>query len=91
MARSNAESRHDARDGSPVTQTHDATDPRFITILGDYDSHARWVARIQNTDTKHVAVDVLIVLAADGTVTVATRPANQSDCTWAPPIDAERR
>ena len=77
--------------GHPMTEAIDVRDPNFITVLADYDSHARWVARIQNTDTDQIPIDLLITLAADGTVTVATRPARYQSCSWAPPDTAERR
>lgn len=69
----------------------DALEPRFATVLADHDGHCRWVVRVRNYDTGDKAVDLLIVLNPDGTVTVATRPPNGHGCTWSPPIDATRR
>jgi len=72
-----------------VSIHQDTLEPRFITIMADYDGFARWVAEVRNADTGNVALEVLIVLEEDGSIALATRPS--SDCTWSPPIMAIRR
>lgn len=69
----------------------DALEPRFATVLADHDGHCRWVARVGNYDTGDHRFELLITLAPDGSVTLATRPLHGSGCTWSPPIDATRR
>lgn len=67
----------------------DLLDPKFITIMADYDGFARWVVKVRNADTHDIALQVLIVLDEDGNIALATRPT--SECTWSPPLIAERR
>lgn len=71
------------------------SDPTFISVLADRDGHARWVARINTHDimqaSDHQGIYILVVLAEDGTLQVATKPGNGWEATWSPPLDVERR
>ena len=70
---------------------HDLGDPQFVTVLADMDQHCRWVARVRTHDTGEKEFDLLIVLDPDGNVSVATRPWTNPECSWTPPIIANRR
>lgn len=69
--------------------------PKFITVMGDHDGHARWVAHIDCTDVmsayRQGGVHLLVVLDQEGNVTVAFKPGRHWEASWSPPITLERR
>jgi hypothetical protein len=69
--------------------------PYTVTVLGDRDGEARWVAKIENYDITAAAIaggiHLLVMLDQDGLIRVATKPGNAWDSTWSPPIMMERR
>ncbi len=67
------------------------SEPQFVTVLADMDKHCRWVAHVRTHDTGEKEFDLLIVLDAEGNITVATRPWAHPECSWTPPIIANRR
>lgn len=66
-------------------------EPKFVTVLADIDNFCRWVAHVRTHDTGEKQFDLLIVLDSDGNIDVATRPSLHPECSWSPPIIANRR
>lgn len=78
-----------------MTNIAPVTDPKFVTILADYDNHARWVAHIDTTDVmeayRNGGIHLLVTLNAEGEIVVAFKPGRHWDATWSPPITLDRR
>ena len=69
-------------------------DPQFVTVLGDNDGHARWLACIDSDDVmsayRQGGIYLLVTLTPDGEIYLSTKPGREWNCTWAPPLQAER-
>jgi hypothetical protein len=69
-------------------------DPKFVTVLADYDGFARWLCHMDGTDImaayRQGGVHLLVTLSPDGEITLATKPGREWSCSWAPPTTAER-
>lgn len=63
-------------------------EPLFTTLLADSDGYCRWKCRLPEGDVGEKYVELLIWLAKDGTVAIATRPFLVS--TWSPPVYCRR-
>jgi len=70
-------------------------DPKFVTVLGDHDNHARWITHTDVTDImdayRQGGVHILVTLNAEGAITIAFKPGRHWEATWSPPITLERR
>ena len=69
--------------------------PKFITIMGDNDGHARWVGQIDCTDVMNAyrtgGVYLLVCLDEEGNLFVGFKPGRSWEASWSPPITLERR
>ena len=69
--------------------------PKFITVMGDNDGHARWIASVDATDVmdayRNGGIFLLVTLDEEGHVTVAFKPGRHWEASWSPPITLERR
>ena len=63
-------------------------EPIFTTLLADSDGFCRWKCRLPDGDVGEKYVHLLIWLAKDGTVAIATRPITER--TWSPPVYCRR-
>lgn len=70
-------------------------DPTFVTLLGDSDGHARFVAQTDATDVMYAhrngGLFVLVTVSPDGSASLAFKPGCDYGATWSPPIALERR
>ena len=77
------------------TPETDYLTPKFVTVLGDHDRHARWVGHVDSTDVMNAyrtgGVHILVTLNEHGEITVAFKPGRAWDATWTPPVTLERR
>ena len=68
--------------------------PAFVTLLADSDGHARYVGFVDATDVMYASrnggVAVLVMIAPDGTASLAFKPGNDRYCTWSPPVTVFR-
>ena len=69
--------------------------PKFITVMGDNDGHARYVATIDATDVMNAyrqgGVFLLVTIDQEGNATAAFKPGRHWEASWSPPITLERR
>lgn len=69
-------------------------DPKFITILADQDGFARWLVRLDTADImaayRQGGIHLLVTMYPEGELEVATKPGNEWNCTWTPPVQVER-
>ena len=69
--------------------------PKFITVMGDHDGHARWVAPIDATDVVNAyrtgGIYLLVTLDQEGKLQVAFKPGRHWEASWSPPISLERK
>ena len=69
--------------------------PKFITVMGDHDGHARWVAPIDATDVVNAyrtgGIYLLVTLDQEGNLQVAFKPGRHWEASWSPPISLERK
>lgn len=78
-----------------MTDSTDYLTPKFITVMGDNDGHARWVAQIDAIDVMNAyrtgGVFLLVCLDEEGNLFVGFKPGRQWEASWSPPITLERR
>ncbi len=69
--------------------------PTTVTVLADYDGHARWVAHLSGYDIMDAAttkgIYLLVTLDPEGSIQIATKPGNAWDSTWSPPAEMNRK
>jgi hypothetical protein len=69
--------------------------PQFITVMGDHDGHARWVAPIDATDVINAyrtgGIYLLVTLDREGNLQVAFKPGRHWEASWSPPISLDRK
>ena len=69
--------------------------PKFITVMGDHDGHARWVAPIDATDVTNAyrtgGIYLLVTLDQEGNLQVAFKPGRHWEASWSPPISLDRK
>ena len=78
-----------------TTPDNDYLTPKFITVMGDHDGHARWVASIDATDVMNAyrtgGIYLLVTLDQEGNLQVAFKPGRHWEASWSPPISLDRK
>jgi hypothetical protein len=69
--------------------------PTTVTVLADYDGHARWVTHLSGYDIMDAAttkgIYLLVTLDPEGSIQIATKPGNAWDSTWSPSVEVQRK
>ena len=78
-----------------TTPDTDYLTPKFITVMGDHDGYARWVASIDATDVINAyrtgGIYLLVTLDQEGNLQVAFKPGRHWEASWSPPISLDRK